>query len=65
MACFIRVDEESESCSINSDKLRFLSIGFLEPKELLLEISLVGVVERGSRGRGLPVCKGPYSHVTS
>ena len=59
VACFIKVDEESERWSISSDKLRLLSIGFFEPNELLLEIWLVGGVDRASCGRKFPVCKGP------
>lgn len=65
VACFINVDEDSERCNISSDKLRFLSIGFFEPKQSQFDNGFGGVMVCESRGREVPVCNGPYNHVVS
>ena len=44
VACFMSVEEDSERCSMTSDTLRFLSMGFFRPKELLRDIWLAGGV---------------------
>lgn len=55
VACFIRVDEDSDRWSMISDKLRFFKMGFLELNELLLESWLAGGAESKSRGLAVPV----------
>jgi len=60
-------EEESDLCNIISDMLRFLRIGFLLRKEFDLEIRLLleGEVAGILKDLSVPVCSGPYSHVTS
>lgn len=54
VACFTRVDEDKDFCSITSDKLRFLSMGFLAPNELLRDRFSVKGADSGFRGFALP-----------
>lgn len=65
VACFINDDDEIERCSMTSDRLRFLRIGFLLTNELLRDRSLVAMEESLVKCLLFPVCSGPYSQVTS
>jgi len=69
-ACFINDEVDRDLCSINSDTLRFLRIGFFWRKELDFDRRLVLIGEfkgesEARKGLALPVWRGPYSQVTS
>lgn len=66
-ACFTSDDEEIDFCSIASDMLRFLRIGFLTPctNEFVLDSRLAGSEFCCEQKRFDAGCIGPYSHVTS
>ena len=54
-----------DRCNMISDMLRFLRIGFLLRKEFDLEMPLPEGVPLGCIDRLEPLCRGPYSQVTS
>ncbi len=64
-ACFIRDDVDRDLCSIISDMLRFFRMGFLFSRKELDLVSSTLSIGRDSDRMFLPVCKGPYSQVTS
>ena len=66
-ACFTNDEDDSDFCSMASDMLRFLRIGFLTPltKDPDLDKRLTGSEFCCEQKRFEAGCMGPYSHVTS
>lgn len=65
VACFTSDDVDKDFCSMISEALRFLRIGFFVRNELLFDIWLGGSEVGWEMQYLVAVCRGPYSHVTS